>query len=269
MCTLRSLCCSRFGISTAVFAAQEHVIDWQFNFLNRRGSSRLLEQPQDESGNNGERTICNGDDDLRLVRELQSGNADALTTLFEKYSGGIFRLARRILQNSGEAEEVVQQTFIDTYRGIHQFDPRKASYKTWLFHSAYLRTINRKKHLDAKAFYSSVELDEQALMTELYEGAGRLVQQLSSEETVQLVRQLLGSKSIQRRERSAIALTFFHGLTAQEIADRTGSSPAAVRHHLYRGLAKLRSLLIESNKQKSGSTINTERMLVVDPAQLL
>jgi len=244
--------------------AQEQVIDWQFKLFSAPGSSQPPERAQPE---HGQGSTADREEDLRLVRELQSGNPDALTALFEKYSPSVFRLARRVLQNSGEAEEVVQQVFIDTYKAIHQFDPLKASYKTWLFQFAYHRALNRKRDLESRGFYASVELNEQDLMTELYEGAGRFVQQLSSAETVHLVKQLL--RSIHRNQRMAIALTFFYGFTAVEIAARTGESPAAVRHNLYRGLEKLRSALLDSSNQRASSTSQSERVLIVDTARLL
>lgn len=238
---------SPFGNCVVQDNPRSNIIDWQFK-----------QRPYAD------------DEDLRLVRQLQDGNPDALTSLFNKYSGSVFALARRMLRNSAEAEEVVQQVFLDTYRSIHQFDPQKAAYKTWLYQSAYYRALNRKSHLESKGFYTNVEMDEQELMGELYEGAGRFMQQLSPQETVQLVKQLLRSKSIQKKQRVAILLTFFHGFTAEEIAAHTGETPAAVRHHLYRGLSKLRLALLERTKHKAEEAkTKTERMLVVDPAQLL
>jgi RNA polymerase sigma-70 factor (ECF subfamily) len=200
------------------------------------------------------------------VRQLQNGNPDALTALFEKYSRMVFGVARRMLQNSSEAEEVVQQVFIDTYKAINQFDPAKSSYKTWLYRFAHQRAINRKIHLESKGFYVNRELDELDLSADLHQSAGRLVRHLSSQEAVHLVRQLL--KSIQPHQRKAIELTFFYGFTAEEIATRTGETPVNVRHHLYRGLAKLRAELLHNAKEKVAKS-KTERRLVVDPAQLL
>lgn len=270
MCTLRSLLTFPFGGNCAVYLPMPRspIINWQFK-LRGEQKSCLFQQPQEAGSDYNRASVNDSDQDAQLVRQLQNGNQDALTALFEKYSGAVFRLARRVLQNSGEAEEVVQRVFIDTYKAIHQFDPQKASYKTWLYQFAYHRSLNRKRDLEAKAFYASVELDEQQLMAELYEGAGRFIQQLSSEETVQLVRQLLKSSLIKRKERLAIRLTFFYGFTAEEIAARTGESPAAVRHNLYRGLAKLRTALLDSAQQRAGSRSKTERMLVADPARLL
>jgi RNA polymerase sigma-70 factor (ECF subfamily) len=204
-------------------------------------------------------------EDLDLVRQLQGGDHNALTSLFEKYGEMVFGIARRMLRDDGEAEEVVQQVFLDCYRAIDQFDPAKASYKTWLFQYAYHRAMNRKKHLEAKGFYSSEELDLQDLGAETYEGALRSLR-LCSQEVVQLVRQLLNS--IQPRQRVAIELTFFEGLTAEEIARRTGETAATVRHNLYRGLSKLRATLLESEPcQKSSAKDEVKGIFLADPAQ--
>lgn len=242
------------------------IIDSQFQ-LPRALSASLAHAPAGPNADKRKRTAAD-DEDIRLVEEIRHGNPDALTVLFEKYSGMIFGFARRWLNNASEAEEVVQQVFIDTYKAIHQFDPSKASYKTWLFRFAYQRTINRKKHLEVKGYYVSDELDEQLLAAEINESAGKLVRELSSLEAVQLVRQLL--KSIQPNQRTAIEMTFFDGFTAEEIAARTGESAVAVRHHLYRGLSKLRKSLMENKERRtSPAGAKKEGMLVVDSARLL
>jgi RNA polymerase sigma-70 factor, ECF subfamily len=205
--------------------------------------------------------------DAALVRQLQAGNHDALTTLFEKYSSMVFGIARRMLRDDGEAEEVVQQVFLDTYRAIDQFDERKGPYKTWLFQYAYHRTLNRKKHLAAKGFYSRQTVEEHDLPAELFQGAGRRVR-LYSQEMVHLVEQLLSS--ISPRQRETIELTYFEGLTAEEIATKTGETATTVRHSLYRGLQKLRSaLVISQNSSERSLKSKVEAILLGDAARLL
>ncbi len=194
-------------------------------------------------------------EDLDLVRQLRGGNHDALTALFDKYHVMVFWIARRMLENDGEAEEVVQQVFLDTFRAIDQFDEQKAAYKTWLFQFAYHRAINRRKHLEAKRFYCVQELDEEALPADLYQGVGRALQ-LSTVEVVRLVEQIL--KSLKPCQRAAIQLTFFEGLTAEEIAAKTGETPHAVRHNLYRGLATLRTMLFGRGTEQSGRKEQTK-----------
>jgi hypothetical protein len=70
--------------------------------------------------------------DENLADQLQSGNTEALAVLFKRHSPLVFGIARRVLRNDSEAEDAVQQIFLDVFRSIHQFDPEKGSFKTWL-----------------------------------------------------------------------------------------------------------------------------------------
>jgi RNA polymerase sigma-70 factor, ECF subfamily len=192
-------------------------------------------------------------EDVELAAELSAGNHDALTVLFERYSALCFRIARRMLRNDGEAEETVQQVFLDVYRAISQFDSAKGTFKTWLLQFAYHRAINRREHLVAQQFYGWQDLDE--ILPELHEGArGRLHQ--SPQELGYLIEQLLST--IKPLQRKVIELTFFYGLTAEEIANVTGETRSVVRHSLYRGLNKLRSALLERSQVCKESKVGTK-----------
>jgi RNA polymerase sigma-70 factor (ECF subfamily) len=145
-----------------------------------------------------------------------------------------------MLRNDGEAEETVQQVFLDVYRAISQFDSGKGTFKTWLLQFAYHRAINRREHLIAQQFYGWQDLDD--ILPELHEGTRGPLHQ-PSQELGYLIEQLLST--IKPRQRKVIELTFFYGLTAEEIANVTGETPSVVRHNLYRGMSKLRSALLE------------------------
>jgi RNA polymerase sigma-70 factor (ECF subfamily) len=182
-------------------------------------------------------------EDVELAVALASGIHDALTVLFERHSAQVFRIARRMLRNDGEAEETVQQVFLDVYRAINQFDSCKGTFKTWLLQFAYHRAMNRREHLVAQQFYGWQDLDD--VLPELHDATGSPLQQ-SPQELGYLIGQLLST--IKPLQRKVIELTFFHGLTAAEIAKVTGETPSVVRHSLYRGLSKLRSALLERSQ---------------------
>jgi len=205
--------------------------------------------------------------DEDLVAHLLAGRHDALTVLFERYSGIVFSIARRMLKDEGEAEETVQQVFLDMFRALGQFDPGKASYKTWLLQYAYHRAINRKHHLEAKGFYTLEELRDELLPSESYKGAGNTLR-LAAPEVICLLEQLLAQ--IQPRQRKTIELTFFDGLTAEEIALQTGETPTVVRHNLYRGLSKLRSALLQhaQHRKKDKTTSEVEGIFFAEPRPL-
>jgi len=180
--------------------------------------------------------------DVELSAALLSGCNDALAILFERYSRLVFHIARNIVKDEGEAEETVQQVFFDLFRAIKQFRPERGSFKTWLLQFAYHRSINRRQHLSANRFYNSEELDE-TMLGKILDGT-QYVLQLAPLETTHFVAQMLAI--LNPKQRRVIELTYFEGLTAEEIASQIGEKASNVRHDLYRGLSVLRYTLLEA-----------------------
>jgi RNA polymerase sigma-70 factor (ECF subfamily) len=206
--------------------------------------------------------------DTDLMDALRRGCNDALAVLFERHSALVFRIARAILRDDGEAEETVQRVFLDVFRAANQFNPARGSFKTWLLQYAYHRTINRREHLQANHFYNREELDE-LTPAEVFYGAGHLVC-LPPQEVACLVEQVLAL--LEPRQRKVIELTYFEGLTAEEVANATGNSASSVRNNLYRGLSKLRNIVLENCKSRSTSaserSASAKGMLVEQPRTL-
>jgi RNA polymerase sigma-70 factor (ECF subfamily) len=178
-------------------------------------------------------------DDNALAAELRRGGHGALSVLFERYSSSVFRIARRILDDYGEAEEVVQQVFLETYERIAQFDSGKGSLRSWIFRMTTLRAIDRKRHLKSQGIYRWTEIDEQGTAERR---PGEAILQLSRHEIGHLIKELLGSLSV--RERKVIKLSFFRGMTLREVQGETKETLPAVRHLYYDALAKLRLALL-------------------------
>jgi RNA polymerase sigma-70 factor, ECF subfamily len=205
--------------------------------------------------------------DEDLMHALRMGCNDALAVLFERHSALVFRIARAILHDDGEAEETVQKVFLDIFRAVNQFNPDRGTFKPWLLQYAYHRSIDRRQHLQSNRFYSRDELDD-LMPAELFSGPGHLLC-VPPQEVVCLVEQVLAA--LEDRQRRVIELTYFEGLTAEEIATRTGDSASSVRHNLYRGLAKLRSVLEDTSKAKgkqkraAEKTLRGKRILVEYP----
>ena len=192
--------------------------------------------------------------DEQLAAQLQSGHADALTVLFERHSPRLFSIARRILRNDAEAEDTVQTIFIDAYRSIHQFNPEKGEFKTWLLLFAYQRSFNRRRHLHASRFFSTESLDtlDELLPEVLGVAEGKTAYSLG--ESRILIQQVM--RNLEPRQQRTIELVYYHGLTAEEVAAQTGETVRVVRHNLYRGLEKLRRALFDGEprfKMKGGS----------------
>ena len=176
--------------------------------------------------------------DDQLMAELRVGNHDALAVLFDRYHRLVLSVALRIVRDPGEAEDVLQNVFLDIFRSVAQFDPTKGSTKVWLLQYAYHRAINRRQHLIARRFYGQEDIDD--VGSGLPQGSlpfGKF----TAPELRQLLQEALAT--LGGSQKRVIELASYEGFTMKEIADKTGESLVAVRHHYYRGLQKLRSFV--------------------------
>jgi RNA polymerase sigma-70 factor, ECF subfamily len=178
--------------------------------------------------------------DPELMQRMALGHQDALTALFDRYHHLVFDVALRIVRDPGEAEEVVQTVFLDVYRAAANFDPRKGIPKVWILQYAYHRALHRKRHLISNHFYRWEELEAAMEIGIRRSLAGDLP------EMVRLAEQIL--QKLKPRQRMVMELTYYEGLTAEEVAQRLGETAHVVRHDLHRGLRTLRAALGKSNE---------------------
>jgi RNA polymerase sigma-70 factor (ECF subfamily) len=188
--------------------------------------------------------------DEELAEQLQDGNADALAVLFKRHAPLLYGIARRILRNDAEAEDVVQQIFLDVFRGIHQFDRGKGTFKSWLLMFAYQRTFNSRRSQMSNKFFETESFAD--LLVEDRQLGVAESRYFPVENSI-LIEQVLNH--LQPRQRRTIELIYREGLTAEEVSIRTGESVRVVRHNLYRGLEKLRKAFSDQRKSitKAGS----------------
>ena len=179
--------------------------------------------------------------DEELMLRVTTGWQDALSVLFDRYHRLVYTVALRIVRDPGEAEEVVQTVYLDIFRAAANFDPRKGIFKVWILQYAYHRALHRKRHLVANHFYRWDDLE-----AALEIGASR---GLSGElpEILRLAQEMLAR--LKPRQRAVVEMTYYEGLTAEEIAMRLGESVHAVRHDLHRGLAALRTTFGANHEQ--------------------
>jgi RNA polymerase sigma-70 factor (ECF subfamily) len=180
--------------------------------------------------------------DEDLIELLRGGSDEALTVLFDRYHRLVFHVALRIVRDPGEAEEVVQTVFLGIFRAVANFDRRKGLVRVWLLQYAYHRALHRKRHLTANRFYRWEELE-----AAMEVGAARSYLG-DSRENVRLVDQLL--QRLKPRQRAVMELTYYEGLTAEEVSRRLNESVHIVRHDLQRSLAILRDAMLGTETTK-------------------
>jgi RNA polymerase sigma-70 factor (ECF subfamily) len=193
-------------------------------------------------------------DDERLATVLHEGRHDALTVLFNRHSKSVFRVCRRLLRDDGEAEETVQEVFMDVYRRISQFDPEKSSFRTWLMRIARFRAIDRKRHLQSSGVYRWVDIPDAALSTN---HSNNHLGRFSPLELTYFVDQLLAVLS--SKERQVIHLHLFRDLTLEETHEQLKSPLSAVRHLYYGAMKKLRAALVTESPTLPGDSSQSRK----------
>src|SRR6202041_2622874 len=94
-------------------------------------------------------------DDVGLLRELQAGNHDALAVLYDRYYNAVLGVGLRILRDRGEAEDILQNIFMEIAERVGQFDPARGTVLVWLIQYAYTRSTNRRNYLLVRRFYAN------------------------------------------------------------------------------------------------------------------
>jgi RNA polymerase sigma-70 factor, ECF subfamily len=85
----------------------------------------------------------------RLIVSVQRGDVDALEALYERCGSSVYAVARRILSNSADADDVVQETFLQVWQQAKQFDRRRASVKGWILMIGRSRALDRGRRVAA------------------------------------------------------------------------------------------------------------------------
>src|SRR5262245_46080380 len=177
--------------------------------------------------------------DEAVMERLREGQPTALPILFDRFHRLVLKVALRILRDSGEAEDVMQEIFLEIFRKAGQFDPAKGSAKTWILQYAYHRSLSRRQYLMLRNFYDRTQTSQcDVIESQQSEVSWR---GLTFLEWARVIQQ--GLATLNEKQRKTLELVCFQGLLLSEIAERTKESLPNVRHHYYRGLKGMRKFL--------------------------
>lgn len=177
--------------------------------------------------------------DEDVMERLRNGDPGALPILFDRFHRLVMKIALRILRDAGEAEDVMQEIFLEIFNKAGQFDPAKGSAKTWILQYAYHRSLSRRQYLALRNFYDRRQTTElEVLESNRVDISWR---GLTSEEWRRVIQQ--GLATLNEKQRKTVEMVCFQGLLLSEIAEQTKESLPNVRHHYYRGLQALRKFL--------------------------
>jgi RNA polymerase sigma-70 factor (ECF subfamily) len=183
-------------------------------------------------------------DDLALVRRVVAREEAALAELYDRYASLLLAVARRILFAGPDAEEVVQESFLQVWLQADRYDPARSSVSTWLVLIGRSRALDRLRSRQARdRAVAAAEAEPQA-PADASSGGERHV--LHAERR-RRVREALDDLPEEQRE--VLELAFFGGLSQTEISTRTGAPLGTVKTRALLGMKKLRQALREEVRE--------------------
>jgi len=166
-----------------------------------------------------------------MIAGIRGGREAAMTQLYDRYSSIVYSVALRVLGDTGAAEDVLQEVFMQLWRKPEAFDANRGSLAAWLAVIARHRAIDalrkRKPETDINEVVIALDLD-------LEEEAGRKI-------AIGKVRGALAGMPPEQRK--AVELAFFEGLTHSEVAAKTGEPLGTVKTRIRSALQSLRKVL--------------------------
>lgn len=174
---------------------------------------------------------------------LRAGNRAEFARLVTQYSPQIYRLALKMLGSAEDAEDVLQETFIQAFKALPNFEGR-SSLSTWLYRIATNQSLMRlRKHQPIQVSVDEeIETDDgDSMPRELFDWCCLPEVDFLSAETQAVLNAAV--KTLPDTLRSTFLLRDIEGLSVQETADVLGINPGAVKTRLLRARLKLREHL--------------------------
>jgi RNA polymerase sigma-70 factor (ECF subfamily) len=178
--------------------------------------------------------------DEKLMASVAGGDEAALEKLYDRHVAQVRGLALRILQERTAAEEVVQETFMRVWSSSDSYDASQGTFKNWMFTIAHRLSIDTVRRHKARP---QVELDEKKF-GHVYHPSSRtdeLNESIWQDERSNIVKNAVAQLPEEQAE--IILLSYFQGLTRQEISERTATPLGTVHSRARLAMDKLRSAL--------------------------
>jgi RNA polymerase sigma-70 factor (ECF subfamily) len=176
--------------------------------------------------------------DAALVVVIGRWQEAALAEVYRRHAGAVYALARRVLNDTGAAEEVVQEVFLRLWNEPERFDPDRGSLRSFLLAQTHGRAVDllrsdlsRRRREDREAVLtaeSGYDVDNEVWDLAVADHVKRAVSALPDE------------------ERSAIELAYFGGHTYRQAAAVLGAPEGTVKTRIRSGLRRMRSLLSDA-----------------------
>lgn len=171
-----------------------------------------------------------------LLQQTALGHQDAFAALYTAFSARVFGLARRIVRDPGQAEEVAQEVFLEIWRRASRFDAARGSATSWIMTLTHARSVDRVRSAQAA---TDRELRVAQASTE--RDVDSVVEAVESNFERRAVQRCL--TTLTELQRESITLAYYSGYTYREVSELLGAPLPTIKTRLRDGLIRLRDCL--------------------------
>jgi RNA polymerase sigma-70 factor (ECF subfamily) len=175
-------------------------------------------------------------DDAQLVAAMAQGSRDALAELYDRYAPHLLAVARRMLGDRSEAEDLLHDVFLEAWRQACGYDAARGTVRAWLLIRLRARTLDRIRLRRLRASTAEV--------------APIAAPPVAGPDDGSVTRALAGLPAEQRR---AIVLAYYQGLSASEIAALDRAPLGTIKSRMTAAMAKLRVALRDDAAAEGGT----------------
>ena len=172
-------------------------------------------------------------DDVRLVKLMAAGDAEALGRFYDRWSHHVYATVKAIVHSGQDAEEIVDDCFWQAWNQASRFDTSRGEVRSWLLNIARSRALDRLKSVKRRR-----EEDLDAAPPDSFATTPDAEERIDRAARAVQVADAL--KALPEAQRRVLEMVYYGGLTQTEIADSTGEALGTIKTRIRLGTQKLR-----------------------------
>jgi RNA polymerase sigma-70 factor (ECF subfamily) len=177
-------------------------------------------------------------DDLTLVQAMATGDAESLSSFYDRHSGIVFATCLRMLGDRAAAEELLLDIFHEFWQKASQYDPSRGNPLTYLLTMTRSRAIDRRRTLGKK---SNLRLVSDESAEPATDGQADVLTNLVTSENTAKIRSALSQ--LEPEQKRAIEMAYYDAMSHSEIAAALKKPLGTVKTYIRQGLIRLRECL--------------------------
>ncbi|MFF8882798.1 sigma-70 family RNA polymerase sigma factor [Streptomyces flaveolus] len=171
-----------------------------------------------------------------LLHEVALGDQDAFAAVYDAVAGSVLGVARAVLRDQAQSEEVAQEVLVEVWRTAPRYRPERGTAINWILTLAHRRAVDRVRSVEAAA-----ARDTKAALLDQQPAYDEVTEQVESRLEQEQVRRCL--RTLTELQRQSVTLAYYRGLTYREVAEALALPLGTVKTRLRDGLIRLRDCL--------------------------